>query len=305
MSIPTPQQPDTPPPKAWRIVNWALLYEVDKWGRVATPDTPICDYRQGPLAWVRLRVAGHGHAMGPGYRSLLAACGDGERAMCAFGLFAKLLEFASDLPAELRGWVLTHHLTPAGPDDISFSTGFPVENIEQALADLSDQRVRWLEQVAYSAGVPAPSGPRLQPVATSCSALQPVAASCNPSRARAGANQTRPDQTRSDHHQTRSSEGGGGGGDSAGSQGGTDSADQARRVGVVGVMNRLGCTPKQVAQVIEMCGPVKPLVLETEDARRIAGQIAKDQTVRNQAACLTHRLVELATARRGAAPCRT
>jgi hypothetical protein len=42
-----------------------------------------------------------------------------------------------------------------------------------------------------------------------------------------------------------------------------------------------------------------------EDARRIAGQIEKDKTVRNQAACLTHRLVELATARRGAAPCRT
>jgi hypothetical protein len=157
------------------------------------------------------------------------------------------------------------------------------EEIEQALADLSDQRVRWIEQVAYSAGVPAPSGTRLQPVATSCSALQPVAASCNPSRARAGADQTRPEQTKSNHHQTRPSEGGGGGGDSAGSQGGTDSADQARRVGVVGVMNRLGCTPKQVAQVIEMCGPVKPLVLETEDARRIAGQIEKDKTVRNQA----------------------
>jgi hypothetical protein len=76
-------------------------------------------------------------------------------------------------------------------------------------------------------------------------------------------------------------------------------------MGVVGVMTRMGCNPRQVAQVIEMCGSVKPLILETEDARRIAGQIAKDQTVRNQAACLTHRLVELATARRGAAPCRT
>ena len=300
---------DASPPRAWRIANWDGLYEADRYGRAATADTPADEYRQGPLAWVRLRVAGHAHAMGPGYRSLMAACQfDGARVMAAFAVFCKLLEFAADLPRELRGWVLTHHHQPAGPADLEFYTGFPREAIEQALADLSDQRVRWIEQVAYSAGVPAPSGRQLQQVAPDCSAAQPVAAPRNPSRARAGANQTRPDQTRSDHHQTRSSEGGGGGGgggDSAGSQGGTDSADQARRVGVVGVMTRAGCTPKQVSQVIEMCGPVKPLVLETEDARRIAGQIAKDQTVRNQAACLTHRLVELATARRGAAPCRT
>jgi len=91
---------------ALHIRGWDELYEVDAHGRAAIATTKA--YREGPLDFVRLRVAGHAYAQGPAYRHLRQRCGSALGLMHAYATFCKLLELAACQPRARRGWILTH-----------------------------------------------------------------------------------------------------------------------------------------------------------------------------------------------------
>jgi hypothetical protein len=119
------------------IVEWVQRYEVSSKGREPKPGEEL---RAGRLLFIRLKV--YGHTQSTGYRRLQSVAGD--KTMEVFGFFCKFLEIAGDQKREHRGILLNEKNQPATPEDLAFILGTSLDQVENAIRVLSDEKVGWI-----------------------------------------------------------------------------------------------------------------------------------------------------------------
>ena len=138
--------PTTPAPMVLHITDWRLYYEVNKdGGELRAGQRP----RQGPLRYVRWHIGGpQGNhlAFAEAADAVSATFGD-DRWPVAWGLFAKLLEFAADHSADLRGYLVSKGGKPLSRRMMARLTMFTEDQIEAGLEALLHPDVGWLEKV--------------------------------------------------------------------------------------------------------------------------------------------------------------
>lgn len=141
----------------WRICNFDE-YEVTGDGRAWRPGKAK---RQSPLLYYRSKC--YGGRVSRRYRKLVRIAG-ADSAASVFGIFHKLMEFASLLPVEYRGWLVDpDDLQPWTVDDLADETLFPAERIAEAITVLLE--VGWLVAEPYRVfenapkATPAPLAP--------------------------------------------------------------------------------------------------------------------------------------------------
>jgi len=123
--------------KVIEIVEWLERYDVSINGREPKPGD---DLRAGPLNFVRLKV--YGHTQSTGFRRLKSVAG--KRTMEVFGYFCKFLEIAANQKRGQRGILLNEKNMPATPEDLAFILDVPLEQVENAIRVLSDEKVGWI-----------------------------------------------------------------------------------------------------------------------------------------------------------------
>ena len=119
------------------IVEWLERYDVSINGREPKPGDEL---RAGTLQFVRLKV--YGHTQSTGFRRLKSVAGD--RTMEVFGYFCKFLEIAANQKRGKRGFLLNEKNQPATAEDLAFILDVPLEQVENALRVLSDEKVAWI-----------------------------------------------------------------------------------------------------------------------------------------------------------------
>jgi len=119
------------------IVEWLERYEVNSNGREPKPGDEL---RAGKLQFVRLKV--YGHTQSTGFRRLKSVAGD--RTMEVFGYFCKFLEIAANQKREQRGNLLNEKNQSATIEDLAFILDVPVEQVENAVSVLSNEKVGWI-----------------------------------------------------------------------------------------------------------------------------------------------------------------
>jgi len=143
------------PTMAYRIANWAELYEVTRKGRAATADAPFEDLRPTPLTYIRWKVGGRDD--GPGVKRLKASCRTRARYMDARAVFDICVEIAAQNEPQLRGWIVNGGGVPYTPAGLAVVVGYPVRRTERGLAALCDPIAAWMECVEFLP-IPGASG---------------------------------------------------------------------------------------------------------------------------------------------------
>ena len=125
----------------WAVCRYDEKYEVNS---ASGPWKPGQEKRKGPLIFVRLLANAEKWSLS--YRNLVKEAGD-DLAPC-LGVFIMALEFASALPAELRGYLVWEKDgNPITIPEFAEATGISEVHVTLAFQVLSCQKVAWMKKI--------------------------------------------------------------------------------------------------------------------------------------------------------------
>lgn len=135
--------------KAYRIVDWERLYEVDIKGHAVKPyekPLPLDKLRKAPLQYIRFENTGHS-LTATERRINEKAWRAGEIfEMAVRGLYKELVILAANQPRSYRGWILDNKQKPLNIKGIAEILGlYEIERVRAALGILTDPDIDLVE----------------------------------------------------------------------------------------------------------------------------------------------------------------